>query len=267
MSMKSYAQTVSGLNRKADGSWLKLFCENEVHMCGFSFYAEELVMWEALKQRLDYIRENDVFKELGNRLYIYLPYTDADKSQKEQLADVLKTYSAEPVLIPVGDDDFANAWMSLYGRMSLRLRNLRMTKGDSEVLGHFRYPQFDTRNRNVRAAYCPALYYPHCCKFGVPMDKPEVNIWLFYCEVHGKITRWMGQMIEMTSNLSSLEPIIREKKKSDSILYTCFYLDYTTGDLFAVKENEKELSFVCKLIEIRNAHDFDSLIYPPLSQD
>ena len=99
------------------------------------------------------------------------------------------------------------------------------------------------------------------------MDKPEVNIWLFYCEVHGKITRWMGQMIEMTSNLSSLEPIIREKKKSDSILYTCFYLDYTTGDLFAVKENEKELSFVCKLIEIRNAHDFDSLIYPPLSQD
>ena len=224
-------------------------------------------MWEALKQRLDYIRENDVFKELGNRLYIYLPYTDADKSQKEQLADVLKTYSAEPVLIPVGDGDFANAWMSLYGRMSLRLRNLRMTKGDSEVLGLFRYPQHDTRNRNVRAAYCPALYYPHCCKFGVPMDKPEVNIWLFYCEVHGKISRWMGQVSEITSNLSSLEPIIREKKESDSILYTCFYLDYTTGDLFAVKENEKELSFVCKLIEIRNAHDFDSLIYPPLSQD
>ena len=267
MSMKSYAQTMSGLNRNAEGSWLKLFCENEVHMCGFSFYAEELVMWEALKQRLDYIREKDVFKELGNRLYIYLFYSDSDKAQKEQLADVLKTYSAEPILIPVTDGDFANAWMSLYGRMSLRLRNLRMTKGDSEVLGRFRYPQHDTRNRNVRTAYCPALYYPHCCKFGVPLDKQNFNIWLFYCEVHGKITRWMGKMTEITSNLSSLEPIIREQKKSDSILYTCFYLDYTTGDLFAVKEKEKKLSLVCKLIEIRKAHDFDSLIYPQLPQN
>lgn len=270
MSMKSYAQTVSGLNRKADGSWLKLFCENEVHMCGFSFYAEELVMWEALKQRLAYIREKGVFEELGNRLYIYLFYSDSDKQQKEQLADILKTYAAEPILIPVGDGDFANAWMALYGRICLRQNNLRMTEGESNVLGRYRYPQHDSRNKNVRAAYCPALYYPHCCKFEVPLATTQFDVWLFYCEVHRKTYRWMGLTSKINKELESLGTVRTNKKDADSkkgteaTVYTCFYLDYTSGELFAVKEGESKLSLVTKLVFLERSADFDALIVPPV---
>lgn len=273
MSMKSYAQTMSGLNRNAEGSWLKLFCENEVHMCGFSFYAEELVMWEALKQRLDYIREKDVFKELGNRLYIYLFYSDSDKAQKEQLADVLKTYSAEPILIPVADGDFANAWMSVYGRITLRRYQLRMTEGESEVLGRFRYPQHDSRNKNVRAAYCPALYYPRCCKFEVPLETTEFPVWLFYCEVHRKVFRWMGLTSKINKGLEALGVVRTNKKEADTqkgteaTVYTCFYLDYTSGELFAVKEgkDQSELSLVTKLVFLHRSKDFDALIEPSAS--
>lgn len=273
MSMKSYAQTMSGLNRSAAGSWLKLFCESEVHMCGFSFYAEELVMWEALKQRLDYIREKDVFEELRNRLYIYLFYTDSDKAQKEQLAELLKTYSAEPILIPVADGDYANAWMTVYGRITLRRYQLRMTEGESEVLGRFRYPQHDSRNKNVRAAYCPALYYPRCCKFEVPLETTEFPVWLFYCEVHRKVFRWMGLTSKINKGLEALGVVRTNKKEADTqkgteaTVYTCFYLDYTSGELFAVKEgkDQSELSLVTRLVFLDRSKDFDALIEPSVS--
>ena len=273
MSIRSYARNLSSLNRKEENNWMKLFCENEVHICGFSFHAEEIVMWEALKQRLAYIRENDVFAELKNRLYVYLFYTEKDKAQQMQLADLLKSYAAEPILIPVGDGDYANAWMAVYGRISLRINNFRMNEGESTVLGRFRYPQHDTRNKNVRTAFCPSLYYPHCCKFEVPLEKhPSNNIWLFYCEVHRSISCWMGLYSEITESIPELGKVRKKIKIStpkasqqwiqSETVYTCFYLDYTTGELFVVKENEKKLCFVCKLTFISRIPDFDSLIVP-----
>lgn len=273
MTVRSYARNLSSLNSREENSWLQLFCRNEVHICGFAFYAEEIVIWEALKQRLAYIRENDVFSELKNRLYVYLFYTEKDKAQQMQLADLLKSYAAEPILIPVGDGDYANAWMAVYGRISLRVHNFRMTNGESDVLGRFRYPQHDTRNKNVRSAYSPSLYYPHCCKFEVPLEKhPSNNIWLFYCEVHRSISCWMGLYSEITESILKLGKVRKKIKTStpkasqqwiqSETVYTCFYLDYTTGELFVVKENEKILCSVCKLTFISRIPDFDSLIVP-----
>lgn len=256
MTIKTYAKQAASLDWNKDNDWLKKFCENEVHICGFAFYPEEIVLWEALKQRLEYIRSKPPFEELRNRLYVYLFYTDSDKASQFQLADLLKSYAAEPILIPVADADYANAWMAVYGRITLRRHQLRMTKGDSDHLGKYKYPQHDTRNKNVRAAYCPALYYPHCCKFEVPMEN-DFPVWCFYCEVHRHITRWMGLTNVIKQGLQKLG----SECMGDNAGTYYFYLDYTTGELFAIKSGEKELCLICKLSGINHPQDFDNLIY------
>lgn len=255
MTLKSYAAQSASLNWQTDNDWLKIFCENEVHICGFAFYPEEIVLWEALKQRLEYIRSFEPFEELRNRLYVYLFYTESDKSYQYQLADLLKSYAVEPVLIPVGDGDYANAWMTIYGRIALRRYQLRMTEGESDILGKYKYPQHDTRNKNVRAAYCPSLYYPHCCKFELPLEK-DFPVWCFYCEVHRHIYRWMGRTDVIKQEVQKLGSVRMNAKSG--MFY--FYLDYTTGELYAVKQGEKVLCLICKLSCIKLPQDFDILI-------
>lgn len=255
MTLKSYAEKAASLSRQNDDSWLKLFCENEVHVCGLAFYPEEIVLWEALKLRLEYIRSLEPFEKLGNRLYVYLFYTEDNKAHQYQLADLLKSYAVEPILIPVADADYANAWMSVYGRIALRYNQLRMTEGDSSILGKYKYPWHDTLHKNVRAAYCPSLYYPHCCKFEVPMEK-DFPIWCFYCEIHRHITRWMGRADVIKRELQRLGAVYSNEEKGT--IY--FYLDYTTGELFVVKSGEKELSLLCRLSRIQHSLDFDNLI-------
>ncbi len=255
MTLKSYAAQAASLNWQTDNGWLKIFCENEVHICGLAFYPEEIVLWEALKQRLEYIRSREPFAELGNRLYVYLFYTDSDKSYQYQLAELLKSYAVEPVLIPVGDGDYANAWMTIYGRIALRRHQLRMTEGDSDILGKYKYPQHDTRNKNVRAAYCPSLYYPHCCKFELPLEK-DFPVWCFYCEVHRHIYRWMGRTDVIKQEVQKLGSVRMDAQSGAHY----FYLDYTTGELYAVKSGEKELCLICKLSCINHPQDFDNLI-------
>ena len=256
MTIKTYAQQTASLNIKNENPWLRPFCENEVHICGFAFYPEETVLWEALKQRLEYIRSREPFEELGNRLYVYIFYTAADKSRQYQLADLLKSYAVEPILIPVSEDDYSNAWLAVYGHITLRRYQLRMTLGDSDVLGRYKYPQHSTRNKNVRAAYCPSLYYPHCCKFAVPLEN-DFPIWCFYCEVHRHISRWIGLSDVIRQELQKLGSVRMDAK----IGTYDFYLDYTSGELFAVKSGEKELSSICKLSRINSPQDFDNLIF------
>lgn len=260
MSYGSYRNELNRLMRKGD-SWLEEFCKNEVHVCGFGLGVEELLFWYALEYRLEKILNSEspipeICSPKGiNRVYIYIFYEPHQYAEKKQLADVLRSYSAIPILIPVIDGDYQQAWLLLKGKLSSVCDYLRHYVGVSRKHALHRFPNVESRQRNLTLSFVPSLRFPHLCTVSVPIKKLHlVDEWCFYCEIDRKISCW-------TCDAFHLKPFIENDATLHSRECCYFYLDYTTGDLFATKEAGVEsFSLVCRLRHHDNIEEFENHI-------
>lgn len=263
MDMKSYRDALM-VSMQSPSSWLDAFCSQEVHVCGFAFEAEEAIMWYALEQRLERLKQVEHFKESPNRFYIYLFYTREDEVKQRSLANLLRSYATQPILIPVPSDsasqpDFSAAWLQVYARMELLFNKIRYDNGDSCVMGCERYAFLESRGSNLTSAYTPSFKYPHLCQVTVPDKKrKKTETWCFYCEIERVSYMWSVPVPKIMEGVAKQDGAACRDKSG-----YVFYLDYTTGALYSChvgSSHAHELYFVCRLTRHDNIKDFESLI-------
>lgn len=266
MSLESYRDILlKTIAAESSPDWLTSFCENEIHVCGFSFEPEELLLWYALEKRFEELRKKPHFYELQNRFYIYLFYTPEDEQKQRRLAEVLSSYATQPMLIPVpiavdGTPDYGSAWLQVYARMKMIMGKIRFDNGNSIVMGAQKYAFLESLNRNLTTAYTVSCKYPHFCKVAVPDAKRElVDTWCFYCEIERQSYMWIGPVKSIMDGISKMPGAAFRNSNNG---YD-FYLNYAEGILYSCHQDSTsatELYTVCNLIPVKSIDEFESLI-------
>ena len=266
MTLKSYRVILlDTFAADKEPEWLTSFCENEMHVCGFSFEPEEALIWYALERRFEKLQEQPHFKELQNRFYIYLFYTPENEQKQRRLAEVLSSYATQPMLIPVpvdADDspDYGSAWLQVYARMKMIMEKIRFDNGDSLVMGAQKHAFLESRGRNLTTAYTVSCKYPQFCKVAVPDAKRElVDTWCFYCEIERRSYMWTVPVKSIMEGISKMPgAAFRNSDKGYD-----FYLNYGEGILYSCHQNSTsaaELYTVCHLSPVESIEEFESQI-------
>lgn len=255
MTQQTYIDTAFNLSEK---SWLAPFCEEEIHICGFSMDEAELVIWKALRERQKYLRERvPNFARTKNHVFVYLFYTEEDEEKQRALASLLHSYGTRPILIPVPHGDFRSAWLLLYGRLSMILDNQRFSEENSQYVCTERYSMQESKNLPLVTAYASSAKHPNCAWVSISRDKREHYTTLyFYVDLDGSVSMWQ----------CSTEAI--EKGYAQFKMKPCgsgdyhFYLDVHRGCLmFAAKGMPAtRLEIAVNLHPIADVAQFDSLL-------
>lgn len=258
MSMDSYRKAIHK-HMAAEGSiqtseelgWMDSFCNKEVHVCGFSFHPEELLIWYALEQRFNQLIHKPHFEELHNRFFIYLFYTPSNEQKQRRLAEILKSYATQPILIPVptnscGNPDYSAAWLQIFARMQMMFTKIRFTNEESEIMGTQRHAFLESRNKNLATAYTTSYKYPHLCKMAIPDKKRlKADLWCFYCEIERVSYMWTVPVASIMAGIAKQDGSASRNNSGYD-----FYLDYSKGILYSCHQNSTlptHLYIVCSL--------------------
>lgn len=267
MSMETYQRQLQRII-DTQPEWLIDFREKEVHICGFSFYPEELIVWYALGERLKKLQKQQHFKELSNRCFVYLFCTNQNYEQQKNLALLLKSYAAHPIMIPVPQigekEDYQSAWQQLFGRMQMIFNEMRLCAENNNTFGVEKYGFLESRNKNVSAAYVPSHKFPHLCRIGIPDKKRELitahtDTWCFYVEIEGCVYLWSAPIRDIMISISSIPQTAHRNSNNG---YD-FYLDYSAGKLYTCSQHSSsaELCEVCQLSKEPDFSSFKSKIF------
>lgn len=290
MTPKSYVRATHKLMKAgvAKGSWLKAFCESEVHICGLNLSTEESLVWYALERRLQYLFENKDLTNSYPRAYVYLFYRETeDKSdyyEKRAVRDLLKTYAVQTILIPVYNEDYISAWKLLIGEMTLIKSGCRLPEependeddkdeddGDrinEELEKNLRkieygHGRLSVRDTNLTTAFVSHYMYPYCCLMSMSGAKcgivKKAGCWLCYCKVDGE--RRMYRFSAKHDIQSSISKFEKKAKCSTEKTKMNFLLDYRSGKLYEIQENKKTPKEICRGDEIIDLDQFCRMIY------
>lgn len=250
-------------------SWLKAFCESEVHICGLNLRSEESVIWYALKRRRDYLLSKDrKFLSSYPRAYVYLFYNEDNQNDyinKLALKDLLTTYAVNTILIAVRNNDYITAWKQLMGEMMLAKykRQMQQNPEGNDVNEEIEEALCETElgggtkasiHSNMSTAFVAHYIYPYHCLLTMSAEKKEhiktSHIWLIYCKINSK--RYMYSFPEQGCIKKYL--VKKEKKKEGDKKpdNSKFLLNYITGELYYINKNKlKKVGNGCAIGDIR----------------
>ena len=255
MTQQSYIDAAVALSEQ---EWLDDFCNKEVHICGFSMDAGELLIWGALHERQRRLREQvRNFAPIVNQVFVYLFYTEKDESQQRALATLLRSYGARPLLIPVPQADYRAAWLQLYGRMSLILNQQRYAEENSQFVCTEARPQIESKDSPLISAYVPSAKHPNCAWVSVSETKRNKYATLyFYIDLDGMVSMWQCSSSELKNAFARLNVPLCSR------LDFHLYLDVCKGMLFYAPKGEPSMTLfpVANLTRIDNVAHFDHLL-------
>ena len=298
MTPKSYVRATHKLMETdpAEDSWLKAFCESEVHICGLNLSTEESLVWYALERRLQYLFENKDLTNSYPRAYVYLFYRETeDKSdyyEKRAVRDLLKTYAVQTILIPVYNEDYISAWKLLIGEMTLIKSGCRLPEependeddkdeDDGERINEeleknlrkieYGHGRLSAKNKNLTTAFVSHYMYPYCCLMSMSDAKcgivKEAGCWLCYCKVDGERRMYrFSAKHDIQNSISKFEKKAKgstekTKDKTKDEFKMNFLLDYRSGKLYEIQENKETPKEICRGDEILDLDQFCRMIY------
>lgn len=255
MTQQEYIEAAA---KSSEQSWLDSFCEREIHICGFSMDAGELLIWSALRERQRRLREQTCnFVPIVNHVFIYLFYTEKDESQQRTLATLLRSYGARPLLIPVPQEDYRAAWLQLYGRMSLILNQQRYAEENSLFVCTEVRPQLEGKDSPLISAYVPSAKHPNCAWVSVSeVKRNKYPTLYFYIDLDGVVSMWQCSSVELKNAFARLNVPLCSR------LDYHLYLDVCKGKLFYAPKGESSMTLlpVTNLTRIDNVAHFDHLL-------
>lgn len=231
--------------------WPELFYSQEVHICGFAFNSDELLLWKVLHERRERLRQNTPhFTPISNRVFAYLFYTQENKKDIIALATLLRCYAVRPILIPVpkgmdDQDDYRAAWLQLIARMQMIIYRHRYSKGESSNICTCRYAQSESKNLPLATAYSPSPLYPFSGWVSIEkkkLENPKFTNWYFYCNLDDFESVW-------TCSVADIRAGVQDYSVKDTYH---FYLDTIQKKLFYAEKGAvgSELQLVCPLVKI-----------------
>lgn len=259
MSSSEYEEALDSLRKRTNDkkSWLHFFIHSELHICGLELQDNEKLIWHAIKKRKKWLDGEKYLKNKRPYAFAYLFYTEKkDKSVKEELGEMLKSYAIIPVLIPVRNENYFAAWKQLAGEMLLRLvktnpqeNNRKLSEDVLRLLERGGGIGASKKARILSTASAPCYKNPYLCQLSVSCAKRSDIInstgeWLIYCRVFEK--RYFYKL-----NWESIQDSYPESEDPWN-----FFLDYERGILYKVTENGVSLEKVTKAERCVNIDEF-----------
>ena len=255
MTQQSYIEAVEKLSEQ---SWLIPFCEKEIHICGFSMDAGELLIWSALRERQRRLREQACnFVPTVNHVFVYLFYTEKDEAQQRALATLLRSYGTRPLLIPVPQEDYRAAWLQLFGRMHMILNQQRYAEANSQHVCTKSHAQDESKELPLISAYVPSAKHPNCAWVSVSeVKRNKYPTLYFYIDLDGVVSMWQCSSVELKNAFARLNVPLCSR------LDFHLYLDVCKGKLFYAPKGESSMTLlpVTNLTRIDNVAHFDHLL-------
>ena len=262
MSPGSYAYAACALKATGEGkTWLDLFIESEIHICGVDLRPEELVIWRALELRYQKLCEKENYSESDPRAYAYVFYKVGEANEERkigELRNLLMSYGVIFQGIPVHNNNYEEAWELLIGKMELNMNKYRIKNGNLDSLGD---DELDTvlciertgknRNTNLSTAFVQHYMFPHFCRMNIGKKKSDAikkaRCWLCYCVIEGNTYMWRFDGDDITKFLD-----FSKEEKAE------FLLDYRHGDVYKI--DGKSLSRFARGGWICDIQEFSNLI-------
>ena len=247
-------------------SWLKAFCESEVHICGLELSSEESLVWYAIEAKTRYLQKVGKLDTSYPRTFVYLFYrydknNTSDYDEKVALQDLLRTYSVNTILIPVCDNDYISAWILLMGKMDMCRGGFKLEyssiEEETDVLFEEALAKVKAgsgsscvRNSNLSTASVPHYIYPYHCLLTVSSAKKNIirqkGRWLVHCKIGEQ--RYMYTY----SDKACVKKIGTGEDRSN------FLVDYRTGKLYRIED--QNIVYVGQGAKANNLPGFVKLI-------
>lgn len=253
MERQSYLEAVNSLRScsarsEAPETWLSLFLQSEVYVCGFHPGCEELLFWHALAKRME-------LPPAERKPVIVYLFCDGERELQEceVLKALLLSYDVRTVGVQVPCEDketaYEKAWRTVLGYcLSEISHSERNAKSATELpLSAAPFaPQRSAQRRRgcgygVKAATV-TLQNPFRCWMNIRVDRLQEavkaqEVYLFECCIN-------GQDYHYSYPAAALEKVFQEKGVAIMKNYPrrySFYLDYRTGCIYAtVSMNDKQ---------------------------
>lgn len=244
--------------------WFELMLNHEVHICGLALQQNEKLLYyilhyrrQQLLQRADFDIDTSI-----KPIYAWLTYTPDEKAQTLQLAEYLRGLSVRPVLIPVYENDFVEAWERICGKMALMFSDIHVSRDESTALAQAARPQGKTVKRNCSYSSVTDFKYPERCFIKILnstlAEKSDKKNWCFYCELPEGLYLWYLPL----QKLLQLTAAGRENE------YIRLYLNFTNGSLyFAPYGSTAPARLITTCIQLPDIESFEQALSEPQSQN
>lgn len=229
MTSADYIEAVQLLQKeKSVESWLTLFLESDVYVCGFGAYFEELLFWYALQRRLK------LKPEARRKVVVYQFVANGNERRNDQVSSLLRSYAVEVVNIYVTENKrnkgYSDAWFEIIGRLFGVARNVvaldeRIIEPQTEQI-----PLESSLEiiRTVRSGTATSGN-PERCWMNIPLETFNREGYIdFICHIDGVNYKYRCDSASLQRSFDSCGvKVIRNSPTRYS-----FYLDYETGEIF-----------------------------------
>lgn len=229
MTSSDYIEAVSLLKNETEESWLKLFLQSDVYVCGFGVYYEELLFWYALQCRME------LEPEVRRKVVVYLFVANGEEKRNEQIASLLRSYNVEVIKVRVTENKnssgYSAAWFEIIGRLFGAVHKIEAI--DEKAMDTPRVEQASTESspeiiRIVRSETV-ASGNPDRCWMNIPLKVFNRKGYIdFLCYIDGVNYRHRCD----SSILRRAFDSCGVKVIHNSPTRYSFYLDYETGEIF-----------------------------------
>lgn len=229
MTSADYIEAVHLLQiEKSEESWLNLFLNSDVYVCGFGVYFEELLFWYALQRRLE-LKPN-----ARRKVVVYMFVANGKEKSTEQIRSLLQSYDVEVALIYVTEKKnsggYHAAWFEVIGRLFGVAHNVGVLDEKATVSQAVQTSREGSPEviRTVRSGTA-ASGNPDRCWMNIPLETfNRVGYIDFICYIDGVNYKYRCDSASLQRAFASGGV----KVIQNSPTRYSFYLDYETGEIF-----------------------------------
>lgn len=239
MTSADYMQAVHLLQKeKPDGTWLQLFLNSDVYVCGFGLYFEELLFWYALQCRFE------LEPSMRRKVVVYLFVAKGKEKYSEQIRSLLRSYDVKVDLVYVTENKrsrgYSAAWFEVVGRLfgaahSVEALDEKPSETQEAKPNIKEYTGTMEVIRIVRS-WTTTTGNPDRCWMNIPLETFNREGYIdFICYIDGVNYKYRCDSASLRRAFDSGGV----KVIQNSPIRYSFYLDYETGEIFkSVSANE-----------------------------
>ncbi len=229
MTSADYMEAVHLLqNEKSEESWLNLFLNSDVYVCGFGAYFEELLFWYALQRRLE------LEPDARRKVVVYLFVVKGNEHRSEQVSSLLRSYAVEVVNVYVTENQrnngYSAAWFEVVGRLFGVAHNVGILDEKATVSQAVQTSREGSPEviRTVRSGTA-TTGNPDRCWMNIPLETfNRVGYIDFICYIDCVNYKYRCDSASLQRAFASGGV----KVIQNSPTRYSFYLDYETGEIF-----------------------------------
>lgn len=215
-------------NKKSERTWLDLFLESEVYVCGFGAYYEELLFWYALQRRFQ------LKPEERKTVVVYLFVAESSVARCDQLESLLLSYDVDVVKVYVTENQknsgYAAAWFEVIGRLFAVVHHVGcLDKKASESVEKSDGKSAAAEVIRIIRSRTSTAGNPDRCWMNIPLEvfakQGDIH---FVCRINGEEYQYhcYSEKLRKSFETSGVAVIHNSPERYS------FYLDYETGEIF-----------------------------------